>query len=52
MYYFLGKQINNNKEKINTLNTEAHNVRNKLKNFLSTQLLQAVEHNLAIHSDQ
>ena len=41
------RQINYNKEKINTLNTEAHNVRNKLKNSLSTQLLQTVEHKLS-----
>ena len=29
------RQINYNKEKINTLNSEAHNVRNKLKKNLS-----------------
>ena len=34
------RQMNYNKEKTNTLNTEAHNVHNKLKNSLSTQLLQ------------
>ena len=37
------RQINYNKEKINTLNTEAYNFRNNLKNFLSTQLLQTLE---------
>ena len=31
---------------MNTLNTEAHNVRNKWKNSLSGQLLQTVEHKL------
>ena len=41
------RQINCNKEKINTLNTEAHNVHNKLKNSLSTRLLQAIEHKLS-----
>ena len=41
------RQINYNKEKINTLNTEAHNVSKKLKNSLSTQFLQTVEQKLS-----
>ena len=35
-YSLVNRQINYNKEKINTLNTEAHNVHNELKNL--TQL--------------